>query len=155
MPVGKIQEKKYEIFFCILKVTEERSPSGPDPLVRDTYGSADLDPGPHQNVNTGCKNCYLLPEYFELAHLQEVRQVQDVLHNVVLQNILQHKALTYVEYSTELCLASSKILTPPHPFLHPASVPSPRTKGGGYTLAGRWGGWGPGGSIFRKTRDIG
>ncbi len=49
------------------------------------------------------------------------------------------------------CLASSKILTP-NPPLHPASVSSPRTKGGGYTLAGRWGG---GGSIFWKTPDIG
>ncbi len=30
----------------------------------------------------------------------------------------------------------------PQPPLHPASVSSPRTKGGGYTLAGWWGGWG-------------
>ncbi len=37
--------------------------------------------------------------------------------------------------------------------LHPASVSSPRNKGGGYTLAGRRGGWG--GSIFWKTKDIG
>ncbi len=36
-----------------------------------------------------------------------------------------------------------RILTPhAHPPLQPASVSSPRTKGGGYTLAGRWGGWG-------------
>ncbi len=40
----------------------------------------------------------------------------------------------------------------PPPPLHPASVSSPRTKGVGYTLAGWWGG---GGSIFRKTPDIG
>ncbi len=40
-----------------------------------------------------------------------------------------------------MCLASSKILTP-HPPLHLASVSSPRNKGGGYTLAGRRGGWG-------------
>jgi hypothetical protein len=46
-----------------------------------------------------------------------------------------------------LWLASSKILTP-HPPLHPASVSSPRTKGGGYTLAGGAGG---GGTIFWKT----
>jgi hypothetical protein len=43
--------------------------------------------------------------------------------------------------STELRLASSKILTP-HPPLHPASVSSPRNIGGEDTLAGRRGGWG-------------
>ncbi len=42
-------------------------------------------------------------------------------------------------------------IDPPAP-LHPATVSSPRTKGEGYTLAGRWGG---GGSIFWKTPDIG
>jgi hypothetical protein len=31
---------------------------------------------------------------------------------------------------------------PPHPPLRPASLSSPRNKGGGYTLAGRRGGWG-------------
>ncbi len=53
--------------------------------------------------------------------------------------------------STELCLASSKILTPHPPPLHPKSVSSLRTKGGGIhsTLAGRWGG---GGSIFWSAR---
>jgi hypothetical protein len=40
-----------------------------------------------------------------------------------------------------LFLSSSKILTP-HPPLRPASPSSPRNKGGGYTLAGRRGGWG-------------
>jgi hypothetical protein len=52
-----------------------------------------------------------------------------------------HKALTYVEYRA--VSASSKILTS-HPPLHPASVSSssPHTKGGGYTLARGWGGWG-------------
>ncbi len=42
----------------------------------------------------------------------------------------------------------------PQPPLHPAIVSSPRTqrRGGGYTFSGRWGG---GGSIFRKTPDIG
>jgi hypothetical protein len=44
-----------------------------------------------------------------------------------------------------------KLLTP-HPQFHPASVASPAPKAGGYTLAGRWGGWG---SIFWKTPDIG
>ncbi len=40
-----------------------------------------------------------------------------------------------------LFLSSSKILTP-HPPLRPDGVSSPRNKGGGYTLAGRRGGWG-------------
>ncbi len=52
---------------------------------------------------------------------------------------------------TELCLASSKILTP-HPPLHPASVSSPRNKSGGTPSPGGEGG---GGSIFWKTQDIG
>jgi hypothetical protein len=42
-------------------------------------------------------------------------------------------------------------IDPPAP-LHPATVSSPRTKGEGYTLTGRWGG---GGSIFWKAPDIG
>jgi hypothetical protein len=42
-----------------------------------------------------------------------------------------------------LFLSSSEILTPPpHPPLRPTSLSSPRNKGGGYTLAGRRGGWG-------------
>jgi hypothetical protein len=47
-------------------------------------------------------------------------------------------------------LRLSKILTPPLPL---ASVSSPCNKGGGYTLAGRRGGWG--GQYFgrRKTQD--
>ena len=40
-----------------------------------------------------------------------------------------------------LFLSSSKVLTP-HPPLRPASLSSPRNRGGGYTLAGRRGGWG-------------
>jgi hypothetical protein len=40
-----------------------------------------------------------------------------------------------------LFLSFSKILTPLPPFL-PASLSSPCNKGGGYTLAGRRGGWG-------------
>ncbi len=43
---------------------------------------------------------------------------------------------------------------PPHPPLHPASVSSPRTKGGGYATHSP-GGEGGGGSIFWKTSDIG
>ncbi len=41
-----------------------------------------------------------------------------------------------------LFLSSSKILMTPHPPLPLASLSSPRNKGGGYTLAGRRGGWG-------------
>ncbi len=46
----------------------------------------------------------------------------------------------YVEYRAVSRVCQN--IDPPHPFLHPASVSSPRTKGGGYTLAGRWEGWG-------------
>ncbi len=45
-----------------------------------------------------------------------------------------HKILTYVEYRAVSCVFQD---ISPHPPLHPASVSSPRTKGGGYTLAGR------------------
>ncbi len=55
-------------------------------------------------------------------------------------------------YSTEQCLASTELLTP-HPPLHPVSVSSPRTKGGGVHT--RRAVRGCGGSIFRKTPDIG
>jgi hypothetical protein len=62
-----------------------------------------------------------------------------------------HKVLTCVEFRAVSDVFH--ILTP-HPPLNPASVSSPRTKGGG-ALAGRWGG---GGSIFqycgrRQTLD--
>jgi hypothetical protein len=49
-----------------------------------------------------------------------------------------------------LSLSSSKILTP-HPPLRLASVSSPPKKGGGYTLAGRRGGWGV--NILEDERD--
>jgi hypothetical protein len=42
---------------------------------------------------------------------------------------------------TDQCLASSKLLTPPPPF-HPASVSSPRTKGGGMHTRRAVRGWG-------------
>ncbi len=70
---------------------------------------------------------------------------QPLLCTCVFIDAFAHKVHTYVEY-IELCLASSKILTP-HPFLHPASVSSPRTKGRAVR--------GGGGSRFLKTRDIG
>jgi len=54
--------------------------------------------------------------------------------------------------STELCLASSKILTP-QPLSTQRICPYPVPKAGGYTtLAGKWG---SGRSIFWKTPDIG
>ena len=49
-----------------------------------------------------------------------------------------------------LFFSSSKILTS-HPSLCPASVSSPGNKGGGYTLAGRRGGWGV--NILEDERD--
>jgi hypothetical protein len=58
----------------------------------------------------------------------------------------RHKVLTYIEYRA--VSGVFRTIDPPYP-LHPASVSSPRTRGGGYTLAGRRGG----GSIFRKTPD--
>ncbi len=45
-----------------------------------------------------------------------------------------HKVLTYVEYRAVSGVFQNIDLPPP---LHPASVTSSRTKGGGYTLAGR------------------
>ncbi len=59
-----------------------------------------------------------------------------------------HKVLTYIEYKA--VSGVFRTIEPP-PLLHPVSVSSP-APGGGYTLAGRWGG---GGSIFQKTPDIG
>ncbi len=63
---------------------------------------------------------------------------------------VKHEVLTYIEYRAVSGVFPT-IFDPPPP-LHPASASSPRTKGAGYTLAVRWGG---GGSIFRKTPDIG
>ncbi len=60
-----------------------------------------------------------------------------------------HKVLTHIAYRAVSGVFQTIDAPPP---LHPASVSSPRSKGGGYTLAGRWGG---GGSIVRKTPDIG
>jgi hypothetical protein len=51
-----------------------------------------------------------------------------------------HKVLTYVEYRA-VSGDFQNMYWPPPPFPS-ASVSSPRTKGGGYTLARRWGGWG-------------
>jgi hypothetical protein len=61
----------------------------------------------------------------------------------------QSRVLTCKEYRAVSGVFRT-IYPPPPP--HPASVSSSRTKGGGYTLAGRCGG---GVSIFRKTPDIG
>jgi len=59
-----------------------------------------------------------------------------------LSNALWHKVLTYIEYRA--VSGVFRTIWPPPP-LHPASVSSP-------TIAGRWRG---GGSIYRKTPDIG
>jgi hypothetical protein len=58
----------------------------------------------------------------------------------------RHKVLTYVEYR-----AVSRVFKniDPHPPLHPASVSSPRTKGGGYTSQSP-GGDGGGGQYFGR-----
>ncbi len=62
---------------------------------------------------------------------------------------MNHKVLTNIEYRA--VSGVFRTIDPPTP-PHTTSVSSPRTKGGGYTLAGQWGG---GGSIVRKTPDIG
>jgi hypothetical protein len=72
---------------------------------------------------------------------------------------LDHKVLTYIEYRAVFGVfrtidPSIPPPQPPQPPLHPASVSSRRTKGGGYTTHSP-GGEGVGGSIFRKTPDIG
>ncbi len=75
-------------------------------------------------------------------------------HSLRLQptDTFSHKVLTYI-YCTEQCLVSSELKTP-HPVssLHPASVSSPRTKGGGVRTRRPAMGWG---SIFWKAPDIG
>jgi hypothetical protein len=60
-----------------------------------------------------------------------------------------HKVLTYVEYRAVSGVFQN--IDPPPP-LHPASVSSPRTKGGGVHTRRAVRGWG---SIFWKTPDIG
>ncbi len=64
---------------------------------------------------------------------------------------IPHKVLTYVDCRVLSVSGVFQNIDPP-PSLYPASVSSPRTKGGGYTLAGQCGG---GGSLFWKTPDIG
>ncbi len=74
------------------------------------------------------------------------------LLNVYTHGVLggMHKGLAYVEYKAVSDVFQG-ILTPQPP-LQPASGPFPHTKGRGYTLAGRWGGWGV--YIFWKTPVI-
>jgi hypothetical protein len=61
----------------------------------------------------------------------------------------QHNLLTYIEYRAVSGVFRTIDPTPP---LHPASVSSPRTKGGGVHTRRAVRGWG---SIFQKTSDIG
>ncbi len=60
-----------------------------------------------------------------------------------------HKVLTYVEHRAVPGVFQNIDPPPPSP---PCECVLPRTKGGGYTLAGLWGN---GGSIFRKMPAIG
>jgi len=62
---------------------------------------------------------------------------------------IHHRVLTYIEYRA--VSGVFRTIDPP-PLLHPASVSSPRTKGGGTHSPGGEGG---GRSIFSKTPDIG
>ncbi len=76
-----------------------------------------------------------------------------------LENCLKSRKMVYIRaqstciYRVQGSVSVFRTINPPPP-LHPVSVSSPRTEGGGvhYTLAGPWGG---GGSILRKTPDIG
>ncbi len=72
------------------------------------------------------EGCWLPPSIIRFSH--------SLLELVINPH---HKVLTYVEYRAESGVFRT-ILTP-HPPLPLASVSSPRTEGGGYTLAGRWG----------------
>ncbi len=83
----------------------------------------------------------------------EVRYVYQFIYKVVQNTVcLPYKVLTYVEYRAVSGVFRTIDPRPP-PSLPLARVcPPPAPKAGGYTLAGRWGG---GGSILRKTPDIG
>ncbi len=75
--------------------------------------------------------------------------VKIIAETVMIINGQRHKVLTYIEYRA--VSGVFRTIDPPPP-LHPASVSSPRTKGGGYTLAGRWGGGGEGVNISEDAR---
>ncbi len=110
--------------------------------------------------------CVFTASYFcilptVIVHCKEITQNQ-VTHvhctELSLNSLPWHLILYTTEYifycmRAILFLSSSKILTP-HPPLRPASLSSPRNKGGGYTPHSA-GGEGDGGSIFWKTREIG
>jgi hypothetical protein len=57
-----------------------------------------------------------------------------------------HEYVLLTTQSNYICRVQSSVWRLPKywppTLLHPASVSFPRTKGGGYTFAGRWGGWG-------------
>ncbi len=72
--------------------------------------------------------------------------VQDCFASAGDQEHQVHKELTYKEYRS--VYGVFRTIDPPSP-LPLASVSSPRTKGGGYTLARRWGG---GGQYFGRRQ---
>jgi hypothetical protein len=93
-------------------------------------------------VSCGIKN-FLNQRQLSVQNLSQA----DLLHDMTMQ------PTEYIFYWKReiLFFSSSKILTP-HPPLRPASLSSPRNKGG---VTNSPGGEGDGGSIFWKTREIG
>ncbi len=90
--------------------------------------------------------CAQLYSFLKVA--TENENIRELL--IKLRNICNTEYIFYCKRAI-LFLSSSKILTP-HPPLRPASLSSPRNKGGGTQSPG---GEGDGGSIFWKTREIG
>jgi hypothetical protein len=99
----------------------------------DSYSSL-LLPSQDMNLAIIYSLCTLYIQYICTYNI-----IKDLSNFVtyLISNSSRHYTTKYLHmWSTELCPASSKLLNP-HPPLHPTSVSSPRTKGGGYTLAGR------------------
>jgi hypothetical protein len=70
----------------------------------------------------------------------------NVVYTVLRNTYTEHRAVSGVFRTTNYWPPV------PHPLSTQRVCPTPAPKAGRYTLAGRWGG---GGSIFRKTPDIG
>ncbi len=102
---------------------------------------------------------YLTPLRIPLMNPVPVMESSDLAQHTVgrhgplaaLPVRLERREIIYCKRAI-LSLSSSKILTT-HPPLRLASVSSPPTKAGGYTLAGRRGGWGGGVNILEDGRD--